>query len=118
MLMTRKQMAGSLQAARPPLRGNAILAGVQAAVAVALAVGMVAVSPWSSMIGAASLGAMAALFGRFAPQRRRSVIVVYAALCMTFPIGIPGQSISTRKAVRMMISTVPVWRTKLFNPSK
>ena len=87
MLMSRKQMSASLRVARPPLWGNSILAGVQAGLAVALAVGLVAVSPWSNLIGAASLGAMAALFGRFAPKRRRSIIVSYAALCMMVSIG-------------------------------
>ncbi|WP_292054039.1 MULTISPECIES: FUSC family protein [unclassified Brevundimonas] len=88
MLISRRQVSASLGVARPPQWENSILAGAQAAFSVALAVSLVAVSPWSNMIGAASLGAMAALFGRFAPRSRRSVVVVYAALCMAASIGI------------------------------
>jgi len=86
MLVSRRQVSSSLKVARPPLLENSILAGAQAALTVAIAVSVVALSPWSGMIGAASIGAMAALFGRFAPKARRTMIVVYAAMCLSSAI--------------------------------
>ena len=86
MLVSRRQVSGSLKLARPPQLGNSVLAGAQAALTVAIAVSAVALSPWSSMIGAASIGALAALFGRFAPKARRTMIVVYASLCLSSAI--------------------------------
>lgn len=82
ILFSRRQMQASLTVAKPSQWRNSILSGFQAGVAVLVAVTAVALSSWPEQIGAASLGAMAALFGRFAPPRRRNVIVIYAALCM------------------------------------
>lgn len=68
--------------AQPSLR-NATLAGLQAAITVAVCVPIFALSQWSHLVGFASLGALVALFGRFAPQYRRSGIVLRCVFWQT-----------------------------------
>jgi len=67
--------------ARQPSLRNSALAGVQAGTAVAIALPLVWLSPWSHLIGFASLGALVALFGRFAPERSRNRILLLCSLC-------------------------------------
>ena len=62
---------------------NSALAGLQAAIAAAIALPLVHLSPWSHLIGFAALGALVALFGRFAPEQRRQRIVLLCALLQT-----------------------------------
>jgi hypothetical protein len=69
-------------ASQPSLR-NSALAGVQAAIAAAIALPLIHLSPWSHLIGFAALGTLVALFGRFAPERRRRGIVLLCALLQT-----------------------------------
>ncbi len=69
-------------AGQPHLRPSA-LAGLQAALAGAIALPLVHLSPWSHLIGYAALGALVALFGRFAPPKRRNRIVFFAGLAQT-----------------------------------
>jgi len=65
---------------------NAMLAGLQAALTVAICVPLFALSPWSHLVGYASLGALVALFGRFAPARARSGIVLECAFWQSFAV--------------------------------
>ncbi|MHC3125819.1 hypothetical protein OB03_00285 [Brevundimonas sp. GN22] len=88
LLMSRRQFAESAMVVRPQGLRNSILAGFQAALTVAIALPLVQLSPWSALLGYASLGALVALFGRFAPKARRNVIVVYAALCQVSSLAI------------------------------
>ncbi|RYE85699.1 MAG: FUSC family protein [Hyphomicrobiales bacterium] len=59
---------------------NAGLAGLQAAIAAAVALPAIYLSPWSHLIGFAALGTLVALFGRYAPPRRRNWILLCCTL--------------------------------------
>lgn len=67
-------------AAQPSLR-NSSLVGIQASLAVAIALPAVELSPWPHLIGFAALGTLVALFGRFAPAGGRGRILLLCALC-------------------------------------
>ena len=77
------QLRASLRLARQPRLRPSALAGLQAALAMAIALPLFHLSPWSHLTGYAALGALAALFGRFAAPQRRNLIVFLAALCQT-----------------------------------
>src|SRR5699024_254112 len=70
----------SLALTRQPSVRNAALAGLQAALTIAIALPLIYLTPWSHLIGFAALGALVALFGRFAPQRKRNRIVLLCGL--------------------------------------
>ncbi len=74
-------------APRPPLR-NAAVAGVQVSLAVLIAVSLTHLSPWAHLEGFPALGALAALFGRFAPPGRRMRIVTLAGALLLAAIGL------------------------------
>jgi len=88
-----EQLRATLRLAKQPLLLPAALAGLQAALAMAIALPLFYLSPGSHLTGYAALGAMAALFGRFAPPRRRNFIVFLSALCQTG--GVVGMSLVT-----------------------
>lgn len=71
---------------RQPSPRNAALAGTQAAIAAAIALPLTWLSPWSHMIGFVSLGVLVALFGRFAPPRRRNAILLRCAAWQTLAV--------------------------------
>ncbi|MTH79223.1 FUSC family protein [Paracoccus aestuariivivens] len=79
-LLHRQHIRDSVTLARQPSLRNAALAGVQAALTLAIALPLIEISPWPQMIGYGSLGALVALFGRFAPSGQRSRIVLFCAL--------------------------------------
>ncbi|MGQ3214522.1 MAG: hypothetical protein ACT6U0_02320 [Shinella sp.] len=60
------QLRGSMALSPLPCLRNAVLAGFQAAITAEIALPLFHLSPWSHLIGFASLGALVALFGRFA----------------------------------------------------
>lgn len=59
------------------------IAGFQAALAVLLAIVLAHFSQWPHLVGFAALGALASLFGRFAPISRRHGIVWISAAMLT-----------------------------------
>ncbi len=61
---------------------------MQTSLAVLIAVAATHLSPWAHMEGYPALGALAALFGRFAPAQRRMPIVLLAGLLLTVPVGV------------------------------
>ena len=73
----RSSMALSPQ----PTLGISALAGLQAAATMAIALPLIHLSPWAHLIGYGGLGALVALFGRFAPGSSRNRIVAMAGLC-------------------------------------
>ena len=75
--------------APPSLRIFAI-AGLQSALAVLLAIVAAHFSPWPQLVGYASLGALAALFGRFATVERRMRIVMICALLLALGVLLPS----------------------------
>jgi hypothetical protein len=62
------------------------VAGGQVALTTLIALPIVHFSPWSHLIGYASLGALAALFGRFAPESQRNGIVFRCAFWLVFAV--------------------------------
>lgn len=77
---------------QPSLR-NSALAGLQAAITVAIALPLIHISPWAHLIGFASLGALVALFGRFASAQSRKRIVFFCGLCQTLAVLIMSSAV-------------------------
>lgn len=78
-LLTPPQFRESLTLAPQPWVRIALLAGLQTALAGLIVLPLVHMSPWPHLIGFAALGTLVALFGRFAPEARRSGIVLRCA---------------------------------------
>ncbi len=89
-LVSPAQWAESVALGAPPSLRIFTIAGVQAALAVLLAIVAVHFSPWPQMVGFASLGGLAALFGRFATVERRMRIVVICALLLALGVLVPS----------------------------
>jgi hypothetical protein len=85
-LLQLHHIRDSLELISQPSLNNAALAGLQAAITVAIALPLIHLSPWSHLIGFASLGVLVALFGRFAPQRSRNRIVFFCGLLQVFAV--------------------------------
>ncbi|MFG1201148.1 FUSC family protein [Xanthobacter aminoxidans] len=85
-LLKPHQIRESWALAAQPWQRNAVLAGLQASLAAAIALPLALVSPWPHLVGFASLGTLAALFGRFAPQAGRGGIVLICAMWLTFAV--------------------------------
>lgn len=85
-LLHTHRFAESVRLGTPPSMRNSVLAGLQATLATALCVPLFLLSPWAHLVGFASLGALVALFGRFAPQRSRTGIVLQCAFWQTFAV--------------------------------
>ena len=81
-LVSPAQWAESMAIGAPPSLRIFAIAGFQAALAVLLAIVATHFSPWPQLVGYASLGALAALFGRFATVERRMRIVMICALLL------------------------------------
>ena len=80
-LLTRAQLRESIIVAAPPSPRNACVAGFQAALAILLALAITHLSPWPQLVGFPALGALGALFGRYASlQRRRKIVLICGAL--------------------------------------
>ncbi|MDH1703074.1 FUSC family protein [Comamonas terrigena] len=89
-LLERAQWRDSVALTSQPSLRIATVAGMQAALSVLLAVLLVHVSPWPHLVGFAALGALSALFGRFAPLRLRMRIVTLCAGLMALGVLIPS----------------------------
>ena len=85
-LLSPLQLRESLTPAPQPWVRIALLAGLQAALTGLIALPLIHISPWSHLIGFASLGTLVALFGRFSPEARRSGIVLRCAFWQTFAV--------------------------------
>ncbi|UFS67536.1 FUSC family protein [Paracoccus denitrificans] len=79
-LLHPRQLTDSMALSKQPSLRNSVLAGAQAAITAAIVLPLVHLSPWPHLIGFASLGALVALFGRFAPAQGRKRIVFLCAL--------------------------------------
>lgn len=78
----------SLALSRPLSVRNATIAGAQVALAVVLVAATLHASPWSHMASYGALGALAALFGRFAPLGQRRRIVAMAGVLLVAPVAL------------------------------
>lgn len=85
-LLGLRQLRESIAFSGQPSLRNSALAGSQAALTALIALPLVHLSPWPHLIGFASLGALVALFGRFAPRGQRSRIVLQCALWQTLAV--------------------------------
>lgn len=74
-LLHRDQFRDSLALSSQPSLRNSALAGVQAGLTAAIVLPLFLLSPWAHLVDFASLGALVALFGRFAPAESRKRIV-------------------------------------------
>ncbi|GAA0512355.1 MAG: FUSC family protein [Pigmentiphaga sp.] len=81
-LLTPAQLEESLTMAVPPSVRNAVVAGMQATLAVVVALACFHYSPWPQLVGFGALGALASLFGRYASRVRRRRMVFLSALLL------------------------------------
>lgn len=73
---------------RPPSLRNSTIAGVQVALTMLLVASVLHDSPWQHVLGFASLGALAALFGRFTTVVQRRRIVLMAGALLVGPVAV------------------------------
>ncbi|MGN6487595.1 MAG: FUSC family protein [Devosia sp.] len=85
-LLNPRRLQDTLSLARQPSLRNTALAGLQAAITIAIALPLTLVSPYPHLIGFVSLGALVALFGRFAPGQGRLRVLVLCALCQVLAV--------------------------------
>ncbi|WP_296555630.1 FUSC family protein [Pigmentiphaga sp.] len=81
-LLTPAQLGESLAMAAPPSLRNAVVAGMQATLAVVVALVCFHHSPWPQLVGFGALGALASLFGRYASRARRRRTVFLSAFLL------------------------------------
>ena len=89
-LVSTAQWMESMAIGAPPSLRIFAIAGFQSALAVLLAMVAMHFSPWPQLVGFASIGALAALFGRFATVERRMRIVVICALLLALGVLVPS----------------------------
>ncbi len=87
-LLALARLRESLAVARPPSVRNAGVAGAQAALGVAVVAALAWASPWTEYAGYATLGALAALFGRFATPSDRERLVAVAGALLVAPVAL------------------------------
>lgn len=85
-LVCRSRLRESLHLAPQPSLRNSLLAGGQAAITAGIALPLVHLSSRPELIGFAALGAMVALFGRFAPPGERNRIVLLCSFCQILAV--------------------------------
>lgn len=88
LLLAPARLRESLTPTRPPALRNSVVVGIQVAAATLLVTAILHFSPWQHVLGFASLGALAALFGRTlgVPQRRR--VVLMAGTLLVAPVAV------------------------------
>lgn len=86
LLLNRHQISESVALSPQPGQRNSMLAGLQVAITALIALPLIQLSPYSHLIGFASLGTLIALFGRFAPREKRGWIVFLCLLCQSLTV--------------------------------
>ncbi len=89
-LLNGKQLRQSLLVSSPPSLKIACIAGAQAGLACFVALGTAHISPWPYLVGFPALGALAALFGRYASQQHRRRIVLICGLLLVAGVLVPS----------------------------
>ena len=124
-LLDRSQLRDSVALAPPVSMRIALITGGQASLAVLCAMVLTLLPPWTALVGFSALGALAALFGRFAPlPRRRRIVAICAgllALGVFFPslaslFGAPGWALVLVLALVAGAATVVVSRWNIGIP--
>ncbi|HWU60536.1 MAG TPA: FUSC family protein [Ensifer sp.] len=80
---------------------NSVLVGIQASLASAITLVSWLFSPWPHLSGIAALGALAVLFGRFAPEGGRGRVVLIAGFWLIFAV--VGMSAAARLGAPMPV---------------
>lgn len=107
-LLMPAQLQESLAVAPLPSLPIAAIAGFQAAVAVLAAIILVTFSPWAHLVGFPALGALASLFGRYAPLEQRMRIVGISAALLTLGVLLPSLGSYAGANATMMVLTLAV----------
>jgi len=107
-LLALGQFQESLAVIPPPSIRTAAIAGMQAALAVFLALTTTHLSAWPQLVGFPALGALAALFGRYASLRQRRHIVLICGVLLTLGVFIPSAFSLTGASPAMMIALLSV----------
>ncbi|WP_017524140.1 FUSC family protein [Pusillimonas noertemannii] len=107
-LLRPTQFQESLLLAPPPSIQNTAIAGLQAAITVLIALTTIHFSPWAHMVGFPALGALAALFGRFASMRRRRSIVSISAALFVAAVFVPSLISYAGASLSVMIAVLAV----------
>lgn len=89
-LLARSQLRQSLVVAAPPSVRIAAIAGLQAGLALLVALLTTYLSPWPHLVGYPALGALAALFGRFASLKERRRIVMICGFLLIAGVLVPS----------------------------
>ncbi|WP_232539422.1 FUSC family protein [Comamonas koreensis] len=89
-LLSLRQLRDSVRLQPLPSLHIALVAAMQAALAVLLALVVARLSPWPQLVGPLGLGALAALFGRFAAPGRRMRIVGICAVMLCAAVFVPS----------------------------
>jgi len=107
-LLAASQFRESLAVAPPPSVRTAVIAGMQAALAVLLALTTAHLSPWPHLVGFPALGALAALFGRYATLGHRRRIVLICGGLLTAGVLLPSLASLAGATPPMMIVVLAV----------
>ena len=105
-LLTPAQLQDSLSVAPPPSVPIAVIAGMQATLALLTAIVLTVFSPWEHLIGFPALGALASLFGRYAPLEQRMRIVLICAALLTFGVLVPSLASYAGANATVMVLTL------------
>ncbi|WP_207483024.1 FUSC family protein [Arenibaculum pallidiluteum] len=82
-LVTLRQLCEVIALTPQPSLRIALIAGGQAALSALAATLLICATPWQHLIAFPALGALASLFGRYAPVQRRMTIVTICAALLT-----------------------------------
>lgn len=85
-LFAPAQLKQTLVLAEQPSLQNSLLAGLQAAAVILIAIPLVRISPWPHLVGFAALGALPALFGRFHLPAERGHVVAKCGVWQTLAV--------------------------------
>jgi uncharacterized membrane protein YgaE (UPF0421/DUF939 family) len=85
-LLHPDQLQESLVLSAQPSLRNSALAGLQTALGTLIALPLFYLSPWAHLVGYASLGTLAALFGRMSSPARRRRIVAISGLWLSLAV--------------------------------
>ncbi|WP_226813679.1 hypothetical protein [Bordetella pertussis] len=89
-LLAGNQLRQSLLIAQPASVRVALVAGLQAGLAIFVALVSAHLSPWPHLVGFSALGGLAALFGRFASAQGRQRIVMVCGLLLVAGVLVPS----------------------------
>lgn len=92
-LLRFEQLRHSVTLSTQPSLRISIVAGIQVALSGLLAILLAYFSPWPELVGFTALGAMSALFGRFAPLQMRRRMVAQCGVLMALAVLVPSLAV-------------------------